>query len=482
MPSFPDISGKFSQSRQRSFSLRRVWYLGRMSLRLRVVVLIGTVLLISMLLGTMVAGYQARHALNAELAAGLTGAEQTVKSAFEDLPHSDHQARDLRQLVATFDGNRHVRAALLNTRGQAIQTSYTDGPPNKAPGWFHALLRPDAKAVQVRTPGSLRGAFVILLTPTAALDIGDAWNEFIGVALVMTASALIGLFLVYVVIGAAFRPLRNLAVEFSRIGTGDYSGRVAEAGPLELLSLQRGFNEMAGQLGGATARNRLLTDQLLTIQDEERADIARDLHDEIGPHLFGVNMDAEMIAQLNGAGRQDAIPDQVRSIQTAVAHMQRQVRDLLDRLRPTRVTEFGLNAAIADLAKFWLARRPDIAFELNLFEEEERLPDTTKEVIYRVVQEAANNAVRHGNPKTVCIDVQLGDRGDLEVRVLDDGGEPARPRNSGGLGLIGMRERVAALGGALATGRSAGGEGWSVLARLPLDRAARAVPMLEASL
>ena len=482
MPSFPDIFGKSSQSPASRFSLPRVWYLGRMSLRLRVVALIGAVLLISMLLGTMVAGYQAKHALNAELAAGLTGAEQTVRSAFEDLPHSDHQARDLHQLVATFDGNRHVRAALLNARGQAIQISRTSSPLSKAPGWFHALLRPDTKAVQVRAPESVGGAYAILLTPTAALDIGQTWEEFVGVALVMTASALIGLFLVYLVIGAAFRPLRSLAVEFSRIGTGDYSGRVAEAGPLELLSLQRGFNEMAGQLGGATARNRLLTDQLLTIQDEERADIARDLHDEIGPHLFGVNMDAEMIAQLNGAGRQDAIPDQVRSIQTAVAHMQRQVRDLLDRLRPTRVTEFGLNAAIADLVKFWMARRPDIVFELDLFEEEDRLPDTTKEVIYRVVQEAANNAVRHGNPKTVRIGVQLDGGGDLEVMVLDDGGEPARPRNSGGLGLIGMRERVTALGGTLATGRSVSGEGWSVVANLPLDRVVYTVPVLEASL
>ena len=63
-------------------------------------------LIVSLTLGTVVAGCRAKQALRAELGAGLTGAAQTVASAFEDLPNSDHPMRDLRQLVKTFDGNR----------------------------------------------------------------------------------------------------------------------------------------------------------------------------------------------------------------------------------------------------------------------------------------------------------------------------------------------------------------------------------------
>ena len=78
-----------------------------MSLRARVVILIGVLLFVGVALGALLAGYEARRTLRAELQAGMTGGRQTVNSAFEDLPRSDHAPRDLQQLVGTFDGNRH---------------------------------------------------------------------------------------------------------------------------------------------------------------------------------------------------------------------------------------------------------------------------------------------------------------------------------------------------------------------------------------
>ncbi len=445
-----------------------------MSLRARVVVLIGTVLLVSLLMGSFVAGYQVRETLSAELNAALGGARQTVDGAFEDLPKSDHAARDLRQLVATFDGNRHVQATLVTEAGRPAWVSRTQTPGRRAPSWFRDLLGAAPRPVMIHVPPIGSGFRAIVLTPIAEPDVGAAWGEFVGVVLVLSGSAGVGLIMVYLVIGAAFRPLKVLATQFGRISTGDYSGRVSEGGPSELLSLQRGFNHMASELAGTTERNRQLTDQLLTIQDEERADIARDLHDEIGPHLFAVNMDAEMIAQLNASGRHSAIPAQVRAIQGAVGHMQRQVRDLLGRLRPTRVTELGLNAAIADLVRFWAMRRPDIAFHVTALDDETCVSEPTKDVIYRVIQEAANNAVRHGNPKTIRIAIAADDRQALNVSISDDGARGQAQPTSGGLGLIGMRERVLAAGGSLTFGPNPGATGWTIAARLTLKAAAPA--------
>ena len=92
-----------------------------MSLRIRVLVAIALVLLLGSVTGIGVAGWQAKQALREELAAALAGARQTVDSAFEDLPRSDHPAQDLRQLVATFDGNRHLAATLVDAAARAIQ-------------------------------------------------------------------------------------------------------------------------------------------------------------------------------------------------------------------------------------------------------------------------------------------------------------------------------------------------------------------------
>jgi len=441
-----------------------------MSLRARVVGLIAGVLLISMAVGTLFAGYQARTALRAELQAGLGGARQTVSSAFEDLPNSDHADRDLRQLIATFDGNRHVQAILELGDGRAALASQAPSAVPPAPRWFCKLLGPPPAPVIIALPPSVRGFRDIRLSPTADLDASAAWREFVGVAAVLGLGAAAGLGLVYLVIGAAFRPLRLVSAEFQRIGTGDYSGRVSERGPSELLALQQGFNRMAAELSATTERNRLLADQLLNIQEEERADIARDLHDDIGPHLFAVKMDAEMILKLNEAGRHEAVPDQARAIQAAVGHMQRQVREVLGRLRPTRMTELGLNEAVFDLIRFWMERRPDIDFRLSLLDDEADLSDAVKEIVFRTVQEAVSNAIRHGKPKTVRIELTRDAEG-LCAAISDDGAGEAGKSDGGGLGLVGMRERIASVGGSLAFGPTA--DGWTTRARLALAPRAR---------
>jgi two-component system sensor histidine kinase UhpB len=296
--------------------------------------------------------------------------------------------------------------------------------------------------------------------------VDAVWREFSGIVVMLCLSAVAGLILVYALIGRALRPLQALSDAFIHVGAGDYGGRVPTAGPTELLRLQTGFNSMVEQLTHMSERNRHLTDQLLTLQDEERAEIARDLHDEFGPHLFAVNMDAEMIVQLCAGGSQETVVRQARSIQGAVGHMQRQVRDLLLRLRPTPVTELGFRAAV-DLVRFWTARRPEIAFDLDL-DESAPLKESLKDVAYRVIQEGVNNAVRHGRPAWIRIQVGPSPPDTLAVAVLDDGSPLGGSPGPGGLGLIGMRERVAASGGRLTFGPRRDG-GWMVAARLPLE-------------
>ena len=442
-----------------------------MSLRTRVVVMIGLVLLTGVLLGSLFAGLQARHGLADELSAGMAGARQTVASSFEDLVRSDHPGRDLRQLTATFDGNRHVRALLVGADGRVAARSSVTPPRARAPGWFEHLLGPTPAPVRIAVPGGLGGYGAIVLEATPLLDVSALWTEFSGVVLLLSASSMLGLALVYLAIGAALRPLHDLSAGFVRIGAGDYAGRVAERGPSELISLEQGFNAMADQLSGMDDRNRLLETQLVTLQDEERADLARDLHDEIGPHLFAVNVDAQVIGGLVDAGRADEIRAHVKSIQSGVAHMQRLVREILSRLRPTRATELGLNAAIGDLAAFWQARRPDMSIGLDLPRTEPDLTETLKDTIYRVVQEGLANAVRHGGASRVEISLALS-VGEAVVRVKDDGAgvtlaPDAAAGGAGGLGLIGMRERVRASSGVLAIDRGDGG--WQVTARLPLE-------------
>ena len=92
-----------------------------------------------------------------------------------------------------------------------------------------------------------------------------------------------------------------------------------------------------------------------------------------------------------------------------------------------------------------------------------------KEIAYRVVQEAANNAVRHGDPQSIRIAFEVDDRQILTLSVTDDGAGTKAENTAGGLGLIGMRERVTAAGGSLTFGPNDGARGWATVARLSLD-------------
>lgn len=430
-----------------------------MSLRGRVVALVTLTLLLSVSIYVVIASINARRDLEAELAAARTGGVQTAQSAFEDLPRSDHPERDLRQLVATFNGNRHLVAQVVDASGAIRLASKASMPKRPAPAWFEASFHPDIEPVSVKVPLSSGG--VLKLIPEPASDVAALWSAMADAALVFVVAATLGLALIYWVIGRALAPLVDLSRGLGAIGAGGYRERVREAGPPEVHRLQRGFNAMAERLSEIDQRNRALEAQLLTIQDEERAEIAQDLHDEIGPHLFAVALDAQMIGQSASHGDTKAIPDQVRSIQAAVSYMQREVRDLIARLRPTRAAELGLEAAIGDLVTFWQGRQPDVEFILNLDDADRHVPEELRDVIYRVVQESLANALRHADTKQLSISV-LGTAQSVTAVVANRGKPNASISETPGLGLASMRERVHAAGGSLHIDRA--DEGWTVTA------------------
>ena len=203
------------------------------------------------------------------------------------------------------------------------------------------------------------------------------------------------------------------------------------------------------------AQNRRLNERLLTLQAEERADLARDLHDEIGPLLFAVDMTAATIERLAGTDRNVDIPVHARSIHETVGRIQRRVRAILGRLRPLQT--IGLKTAIDRLVTFWRSRRPDVAFTVMVSVQDDRIDDDMRETIYRVIQEGMSNAIRHGAPTRVQIAIAHDGDEAIRVEVADDGvGMPADgklEREPTQFGLMGMRERVMAMAGSLSIQR-----------------------------
>jgi two-component system sensor histidine kinase UhpB len=226
---------------------------------------------------------------------------------------------------------------------------------------------------------------------------------------------------------------------------------------------------MTHRLTAVAAQNHRLNERLLTLQAEERADLARDLHDEIGPLLFAVDMTAAAIERFAGSEREAEIPMHVHAIHDAVGRMQRHIREILGRLRPLQAV--GLASAIDRLVAFWRSRHPEIVFTVTVSVEEDQIGSDLKETVYRVVQEATSNAIQHGRPTKVEIAITRDDAEDIRVEVTDDGigmtADNVIGRSSARLGLIGMRERVMAMAGSLAIKAGSDGRGLSLIVRLP---------------
>ena len=431
-----------------------------LSLRLRLIGLIALVFALSLVVGGTIACLNASRSVAAEMDSALAVAEQTLAAGLLGLAHSPEPRRELERLVGAFQGNRHLRVALA---GDAAIGPPTDtSAMGDVPAWFVRLIgvAPREQRIPVRLAG-YDGEIVIDTVPHN--EILEIWTEFADSLLVLGLFSGPSMLLVYVFIGRALRPLSRLAGALGSVGRGDYRIRIAGRVPPELAPLRDSFNGMAGQLAAMAAENRRLNEQLLGLQEQERGELARDLHDEVSPFLFAINVDVASIARHWEAGRLAPIAGHVQSIAEAVRHLQREVKGLLGRLRPAGLAEFGLADAIANLVEFWRRRHPEIAFDLAIAPEAAGLSELLEVTIYRIVQEALSNAMRHGRPRAVRIAI-VADRQELVVTVSDDGGGMG-PTASLGYGLTGMGERVRALGGSLTVASHDGG--LAVTARLP---------------
>jgi len=424
--------------------------------------------MMAVVLATCVLAAGALLSLHArELAAAEVGTafRGSVLSVTDTLRSNVQHTVTLRQVVQSFQGQRHVRAALVNEDGRIIVQSDPAPVTNPAPPWFEALVAPPSMTATI--PFALKGyPCLVRLTSDPRNKVAEIWASAKDTFAIMLLLCVMTMIVVSLATAAASRFFAQFRAGLMTIAAGNYSARIAGAGPREFWELARGFNDMAAQLAELQRRNNQLGVQLETTQADERAGLARDLHDEIGPHLFALQVDAKAVSKL-GTPEAEQLGFAVRD---TVGRIQQEVSAILRRLRPLTQLEFGLEQAIADLVAFWARRHPGVAFEtrIDLAGGVDRM---IEETAYRVVQESLSNAVRHGQPSRIDISVDVEDQ-NVVVAVSDNGrGAPAGSAGMslGQAGIAGMEHRVKDAQGTLYI-ENMNGQGVIVRAVLPLLR------------
>jgi two-component system sensor histidine kinase UhpB len=348
------------------------------------------------------------------------------------------------------------------------------------PSWFAALVQPQIAGRAVRVVVAEEDANPIIIVGEPADEIAEAWQDFASLAAVWLGLNALVLALLYVVLGRLLDPLAYLSKGMLRLEDGHYATRLRPSKVKELAVITNRFNTLAGALGTAREENSRLYRQLITVQEEERREIANELHDEAGPCLFGIAANAssiQTIADRLPAGPTVEISRRVGEILSIADRLKAMNRALIKKLRPGPLGCVKLGELITELTAGLQGRHPETQISTKLGKLAKSYGEPVDLTIYRCIQEAITNAIRHGQAPNIVVElVEGGGRrnggrlpaGVLALTISDDGKGMATAAPKG-FGLTTMTERVRSLGGSCSV-ESAPSKGTTLHVEIPVKR------------
>jgi two-component system sensor histidine kinase UhpB len=277
-------------------------------------------------------------------------------------------------------------------------------------------------------------------------DIYEKWIGFLAIVCSAIALMLLTGAIAHFAARSVLAPLQNLGEGLTRMRSGDYEQPIASAGPPEIRKSAEEANELARTLNRLSQDNRSLLRRIVSLQDDERQDMARELHDELGPLLFGIRANTVALLESSPSG-QAKLRGAAEGILQSVETLQQANRRILDRLRPLYIQELGLERSIQTLLRNVKAQAPGLKVTSQIDTTLNGVDGLLTQTIYRVIQEAVTNVLRHARANAMHVAADISGR-EVIVEISDDGiGFPAD--RMFGRGLTGMLERARALSGTL---------------------------------
>jgi two-component system sensor histidine kinase UhpB len=434
-----------------------------MQLVTRLLLRLGLVGLLMLILAFVLTLFSARQDIADEIQGSQrVGQLMTVLSALQDGATLEQHALRIDQLNRS-ETLRYFHVALLDNQGQRLTQIAVPLPPTSLP-WLNRFMAGDtglsAYSLPVQRPN---GELVtVMLEPNPQPEISEAINS---AWLQVTLFSLMVLVLVMALafsVRHALSPLNDILNGIARIEGGDYGHPIPACATRELNQIGQALNHLSAALTEQLAKQRDLLHRLQDVQEDERRQLAHDLHDEFGQLLTAIQVDASyLVKQSNG---QSALQDCARAMYDNSSSILSQLKSLLVQLRPYGLQgdeehHIALEQALRELIRQRQARGDtELSYQLQVDLKGAELPQRLSVAAYRIIQEALTNVLRHAQASQVVIDVWV-DKAEqlLLLRIADNGKGLPRPGSSNstgqGLGLIGIKERVLANRGSLAMDR-----------------------------
>lgn len=399
-----------------------------------------------LLLGGSITIWQARSAVNEEVASSIQLAVQLIEFSYKDKPYISFGNNGWLTQLSSLRAIRHLSIQLKTPSGKYIhllKPSLKTAQDESPPGWFVSLIGSHYPVTEYPFASS-DGTPVILTIQANPLDeITEVWQE----TMVFFSSLLLLTLLAFISVNLAFnhslKSIEQIVGGLKAIELGKYQQKLPKFKMREYSNIATAINRMADELSYADKQYSALTKHSLNIQEKERQYLAQELHDELGQSLTAIK-----VMMVTARHPTSDIQHITQSINNICDHLIRVVRTMMYQLHPHILTELGLSAALDDMLKHWKERNLDLNIALECSAELDALPQEITIHLYRVIQECLTNIVRHANALHVKIDLKILDN-IIFLSVSDDGKGCNMDKIKSGFGLRGMQERIKTLEGQL---------------------------------
>jgi len=371
-----------------------------------------------------------------------------------------------------------VRSNEIMLRDDAGNEVYHSPPsPYKqgrnAPAWYAALVSPEPQTNTMRFFDS-----TLTVESNASRAVLDGWDDTVTLLGFEALVFVVGNALVFWLVRRSTQPFRVIERGLADVERGAFHTRLPALRGAEASQMALAFNRMAGAIEdnlsaraeATDAQRRLdasreLAEVVQSRIEDERAHIARELHDETGQSLTAIRSLALSLARREG----DATTRETSAlIADTAAKLYAAMHALIPRLRPITLDNLELAEAARERIGEWRHAHPEIVFTLDIGALPAELGESYTLAAYRILQEAVTNALRHASANRIAIRID-SDESALVLDVADDGRGLAQDwQRRGHFGVRGMQERARAFGGEVSIqNRDEGGT--RVIARLPLE-------------
>jgi len=308
----------------------------------------------------------------------------------------------------------------------------------------------------------------VRIIPSAEMELNYAWQSIRTLLELSSITILAVCTLVYISITRALRPAQSIVTSLEKMQQGDLTVRLPHFDLLEWQQTSTAINKLAANQQRLLSDRKKLTFKLITLQDEERRYLARELHDELGQCLAAINA---LTASITHTAKQQCptIVEDAESLSRINGHIMDTVRNLLVKLRPTEIDELGLELSLNSLVSEWNSHQADkVNYQLFIKGHCQKLSDPYPITLFRIIQECLSNIAKHSSATRATIKLDIKDKL-ITLLVEDNGNIDTLPFiDNSGFGLLGINERVSLLDGQLQLSKNQSA-GLSTLITLPFN-------------